>query len=66
MALGVGLVGGIAVGAMGTQVLNAQTGPLRNTELLKTDLVRIKGKEGVVVLSELAPGAIAGRHYPSR
>ena len=57
------LVAGVLVGALGTQILNAQQPPFKRTVLLKTDLTGLEGKEGVVVLVELAAGASAGKHY---
>jgi len=63
LMLGVTFAVGLAVGAIGTQILNAQQEPFKRTVLLKTDLTGLEGKEGVVVLVELAPGASAGKHY---
>jgi quercetin dioxygenase-like cupin family protein len=54
---------GIVAGALGTQILNAQQEPFKRTVLLKTALTGLEGKESVVVLVELAPGASAGKHY---
>ena len=59
--LGVTLAVGIAVGA-GTQVLSAPQGPVTRTVLLETDLAGMAGKEGSVVLAEIAPGAATGKH----
>ena len=61
--LAVTLVVGIALGVIGSRSLNAEQQPLKRTMLLKTDLKGLEGKEGVVVLVELAPGAAAGKHY---
>src|SRR5215470_5235032 len=61
--LGLTLAMGIAVGVLGTRFLSAQQEPLKRTVLLKTDLTGIEGKEGVLVLAEIAPGATAGKHY---
>jgi quercetin dioxygenase-like cupin family protein len=63
------LVGTLVVGAMlgiiGSRALSAQQQqqPLKRTMLLKADLKGLDGKEGVVALVELAPGAFAGKHY---
>ncbi len=54
---------GIAVGVIGDRLLSAQQGPVKRTELLRTDLAGIEGKEGVVYHVEIAPGAAGGRHY---
>ncbi len=53
---------GIAGGVIGNQVLHAQQEPIKFTTLLKTDLAGIEGKEGLIVLVELAPGAASGKH----
>lgn len=53
---------GVAVGAIGTQVLNAQE-PIKRTVLFKTDLPGSPEKEALVINVELAPGAAAGKHY---
>jgi quercetin dioxygenase-like cupin family protein len=60
--LGVTLAVGISVGAIGTQVLSAPQGPVTRTVLLETDLAGMEGKEGFVVLAEIAPGAATGKH----
>ena len=57
------LAAGIVAGAFGTQILNAQQEPFKRTVLLKTDLTGLEGKDSVVVLVELAPGASSGKHY---
>jgi quercetin dioxygenase-like cupin family protein len=59
------LAGGIALGVVGSHVLNAQQEPIKRTVLLKTDLEGIEGKEAVLFLAELAPGAVGGKHYHS-
>jgi len=57
------LVVGIALAAIGSRSLYAQHESFKRTMLLKTDLKGLEGKEAVVVLAELAPGASAGKHY---
>lgn len=57
------LVVGIALAAIGSRSLYAQHEPFKRTMLLKTDLKGLEGKEAVVLLAELAPGAAAGKHY---
>ena len=42
---------------------NAQQPPLRRTELLKTDLAGLDGKEMHIWTADIAPGAATGRHY---
>ena len=61
--LAVTLAVGIALATFGSRSLNAQQEPLKRTMLLKTDLKGLEGKEAVVLLVELAPGAVAGKHY---
>ena len=60
--LGVILAVGITVGAIGARVLSATQGPVTRTVLLETDLVGMAGKEGFVIVAEIAPGAATGRH----
>lgn len=60
---GLSLAAGIAVGAIGADLLNAQQWPGKPTVLLKTDLAGIEGKEGIILLVELPPGEAVGKHY---
>ena len=53
----------MAVGAIGNRSLSAQQEPVKRTVLLRTDLEGIEGREGVLILVELAPGAVSGKHY---
>jgi quercetin dioxygenase-like cupin family protein len=62
--LGATLLIGIAAGAMGTIALSAQQRPGATfTELLRTDLAGLEGKEAIVGIAEIAPGTEPGRHY---
>jgi len=61
--LGLTLVTGLAAGVLGDRRLDAQPAPARVTELLRTDLAGMEGKELIVQLVEVAPGAATGRHY---
>jgi len=54
---------GIVLGALGDRFLSAQQQPIKRTELLKTELEGMAGKEGVMYIAELAPGASAGKHF---
>ena len=63
LTLSMTLALGIALGVMGSQLLNAQQAPVKVTELFKTDLTEGGGKEGRTILVEIAPGAAVGRHY---
>ena len=62
LMLGLILVVGVALGVIERQILNAQE-PIKRTELMKTDLEGIEGKEVKVAVIEWAPGAVAGKHY---
>ena len=57
------LVIGIALGVAGSHVLHAQQEPIKRTVLVRSDLEGIEGKEAVLFLAELAPGAVGGKHY---
>jgi quercetin dioxygenase-like cupin family protein len=61
--LGLTLATGIAVGIIGDQLLGAQHEAVKRQVLLTTDLAGIDGKEGIMVLAEIAPGATTGKHY---
>ncbi len=63
IVIGLTLVVGIAVGMIVTQVLHAQSELAKGTVLQRTDLAGIKGKEAVLVLRQLPPGAESGKHY---
>lgn len=63
LIFGLTLIVGIAVGMIGNSILSAQQEPIKRTVLLKTDLEGIEGKEVVLFLAELAPGAVGGKHY---
>jgi quercetin dioxygenase-like cupin family protein len=53
----------IAVCVAEEQSGNAQQPPLRRTELLKTDLAGLDGKEMHIWTADIAPGAATGKHY---
>lgn len=61
--IGLTLLVGIAVGVIGTQVLNAQQQSVKRTELLRKQLAGMEGHEGIVFIGEFAPGAVTGKHY---
>jgi quercetin dioxygenase-like cupin family protein len=54
---------GIAIGMIMSQFINAQQPPLKSTVLQRVDLTGMEGKEGVIVLAEIAPGTVGGKHY---
>jgi len=60
--LGVALSVGIALGAVGAQVLRAQYQTTTRTVLLTTDLAGIEGKEGIIMVAVIAPGTETGKH----
>lgn len=60
VTLALTLAVGIALGMIGTQVLNAQQDPVKRTVLQKIDL---GDKEGIMYLAEIAPGASSGKHF---
>ena len=57
------MAAGIVIGMVGTQVVKAQQEGLKRTELLKTELSSLEGKEANMVLVEFEPGAVIGRHF---
>ena len=63
VTLSLTLAVGIAVGMVGSHVLHAQQEPIKRTVLIKSDLEGIEGKEVILFLAELAPGAVGGKHY---
>ena len=60
---GVFLTVGIVLGASCARGLSAQQSQTRFTELLRAELAGIEGKEAVIGIAEIAPGAKPGRHY---
>jgi quercetin dioxygenase-like cupin family protein len=62
LLLGVGLAG-IAVGVLGATYVSAQgAAQVTRTELLRKPVSGVEGKEFVVFVADLPPGAVAGRH----
>jgi quercetin dioxygenase-like cupin family protein len=53
---------GIVIGGLGHQRLSAQQEPVTRTVLLRTDVAGAEGKEAVIVVAEIAPGATTGKH----
>ena len=60
--IGLTLAVGMYLGAVGNQILHAQQEPVKRTVLLKTDLAGMEGKEAILALAEIAPGAATGKH----
>ena len=63
IVVSVTFVMGLVLGAIGTQVLNAQQKPLKVTELLKADIVGVDGKEVLIRFVEFLPGGASGTHH---
>ena len=53
----------VAAGALHVSSLKAQTQSVTRTEILKTDLVGMDGYEGVMYVTDVAPGGVAPRHW---
>ena len=63
LLLGVGLAG-VAVGALGATYVGAQgAAQVTRTELLRKPVSGVEGKEVVVFVADVPPGAVAGRHF---
>jgi quercetin dioxygenase-like cupin family protein len=60
--LGLTLAVGITLGAFGERFLSAQQSGVKRTELLKTAIAGMEGKEAIMYVAELPPGAAAGKH----
>jgi quercetin dioxygenase-like cupin family protein len=53
---------GITLGAVGTRYLDAQQPALKRTELLRTAMAEMEGKEAHIWIADIAPGAATGSH----
>ena len=62
LILGLTLAVGITLGALGERFLSAQQPSIKRTELLKTAIEGMEGKEAIMYVAELPPGAAAGKH----
>jgi len=60
--LGLIFVIGITLGIIGNQFLHAQQPPLKRTDVLKTDMAGMEGKEAHMWVAEIARGAATGKH----
>jgi quercetin dioxygenase-like cupin family protein len=47
---------------IGEQWLSAQQAEIKRTELLRTDLPGLDGKEAVMFMAEIPPGVVTGKH----
>ena len=61
-SLGVALAVGVALGVVGGRMLGAQEPLKSGTVLERTELVKAKGLEAILVLRELPPGGESGKH----
>src|SRR5262249_35190134 len=53
---------GLATGMVGGRILRAQQPEIKRTELLRTELPGVKGKEAIVFKAEIRPGVVTGKH----
>ena len=53
---------GITLGAVGIRYLDAQQPALKRTELLRTSMAEMEGKETHMWIADIAPGAATGSH----
>jgi quercetin dioxygenase-like cupin family protein len=54
---------GLAVGAIGNQVLMAQPAPVTRTILQQKDLAEAEGRELVMYRADIVPGGAVGKHF---
>ena len=53
---------GIALGAVGGQLINAPRPPLERIDVLRAEVAGMQGREAHMWVAEIAPGAATGRH----
>jgi quercetin dioxygenase-like cupin family protein len=63
LTLGLALAVGAAVGAIGNQVLVAQSAPVTRTVLQQKDLEGAEGREIMMYRADFVPGGALGRHF---
>ena len=63
LTLSLTLTLGIAIGITANRVLSAQGESVRRTEILKTDLAGLEGKEGHMWVVVIPPGQATWKHY---
>ena len=63
LVLGVTLAVGIALGVIGSQLLNAGQDPVTRTILQQKDLEGVAGREVIMYRAEAVPGGVAGKHF---
>ncbi len=57
------LVVAVLMGAVGTQILNAQQASVKRTVLLKGDIAGLAGRDGNIVEAVIPPGSQSGWHH---
>jgi quercetin dioxygenase-like cupin family protein len=57
------LIVGVAICIFGGQIAGAQQQPIKRTDLLKTYLPEMEGKQMQVWVADIPPGAATGRHF---
>ena len=60
--VGLALVAGLALGALGGPPVQAQEPPIRRTDVLKVDMAGWEGQEANMWVGVVAPGAETGTH----
>jgi quercetin dioxygenase-like cupin family protein len=60
--LAVPVAAAIVLGALSHHLLGAQSTPIKRTELLRTEIAGMDGKEAHMWVAEIAPGAATGTH----
>jgi len=53
---------GITLGGVGTRYMDAQQPALKRTELLRTAIAEMEGKEAHIWVADISPGAMTGDH----
>jgi len=62
IVMGITAAFAIIVGEAAFTVSSAEDQPITRTELLRSDLAGIEGKETVIYIADLKPGAVGGKH----
>ena len=52
----------VSFGTLGTNILLAQDQPIKRTELIRAEVADVPGKETVIYIADVMPGAEGGRH----
>ena len=56
----------ILFGMLTPSVATAQDQPIKRTELLRSDLADVPGKQTVIYVADVVPGGEGQRHLPQR